>query len=112
MKLALCSCCTIFWNLTENLKSTELARTIEQVWHEILLASDLPRVSLYDVLMGKVKRHLWNVISSTLALIMMTRVDWNRVGLAAGSNTDALDWNDWNNPLISRLNAKLLRNRT
>jgi hypothetical protein len=47
-----------------------------------------------------------------LSLIMMTRVDWKRVGLAAGSKTDALDWNDWNNPLISRLNAKLLRNRT
>jgi hypothetical protein len=47
-----------------------------------------------------------------LPLIIITRVDWKRVGLAAGSNTDALDWNDWNSPLMSRLNAKLLRNRT
>lgn len=68
MKLALCSCCTIFWNLTENLKSTELARTIEQVWREVLLASYFYLVSLYDILMRKVKRRLWNVISVYLPL--------------------------------------------
>ena len=44
--------------------------------------------------------------------MIMTRVDWNRVGFAAGSKTDALDWNDWKRPLISRLKAKLLRKRT
>ncbi len=47
-----------------------------------------------------------------LALMIITSVDWKRVGLAAGSKIDALDWNDWNSPLISRLNAKLLRKRT
>ena len=61
---------------------------------------------------GKGQMALMERYFDILALIMMTRVDWKRVGLAAGSNTDALDWNDWNNPLISRLNAKLLRNRT
>jgi hypothetical protein len=44
--------------------------------------------------------------------MIIARVDWKRDGLAVGSNTDALDWNDWNSPLMSRLNAKLLRNRT
>ena len=44
--------------------------------------------------------------------MIMTSVDWKRVGLVAGSKTDELDWNDWNSPLISRLNAKLLRKRT
>ena len=44
--------------------------------------------------------------------MMMTSVDWKSVGFAAGSRTDALDWNDWKRPLISRLKAKLLRKRT
>jgi hypothetical protein len=44
--------------------------------------------------------------------MIMTSVDWKSDGLAAGSKTDELDWNDWNSPLISRLNAKLLRKRT
>lgn len=44
--------------------------------------------------------------------MIIARVDWKRDGLAVGSNTDALDWNDWNSPLMSRLNAKLLRKRT
>lgn len=47
-----------------------------------------------------------------LTLMMMTSVDWKREGFAAGSRTDALDWNDWKSPLISRPNAKLLRKRT
>jgi hypothetical protein len=47
-----------------------------------------------------------------LALMIMTRVDWNRVGFAAGSKTDALDWKDWKRPLMSLLNAKLLRKST
>ena len=44
--------------------------------------------------------------------MIMTSVDWKSVGFAAGSRTDALDWNDWKRPLISRLKAKLFRNRT
>ena len=44
--------------------------------------------------------------------MIMTSVDWKRVGFAAGSKTDALDWNDWKRPLISLLKAKLLRKRT
>jgi hypothetical protein len=47
-----------------------------------------------------------------LTLMIMTRVDWNRVGFAAGSKTDALDWKDWKRPLMSLLNAKLLRKST
>ena len=44
--------------------------------------------------------------------MMTTSVDWKSDGLAVGSNTDELDWNDWNRPVISLLRAKLLRNRT
>jgi hypothetical protein len=44
--------------------------------------------------------------------MIMTRVDWKRVGFSAGSKTDALDWKDWKRPLMSLLNAKLLRKRT
>ena len=29
-----------------------------------------------------------------LTLIMITKVDWNNEGFAAGSRTVALDWND------------------
>jgi hypothetical protein len=47
-----------------------------------------------------------------LTLMIMTSVDWKRVGFAAGSKTDALDWKDWKRPLMSLLNAKLLRKRT
>lgn len=43
---------------------------------------------------------------------MITNVDWNRLGLDAGSRTVELDWNDWNKPVISRLKAKLFRNST
>ena len=43
---------------------------------------------------------------------MITKVDWNNEGFAAGSKTVALDWNDWNSPVISRLRAKLLWNNT
>ena len=44
--------------------------------------------------------------------MITTSVDWKSEGLDAGSNTDELDWKDWKRPLISRLKAKLLRNRT
>jgi hypothetical protein len=44
--------------------------------------------------------------------MIITSVDWKRVGLDVGSNTDELDWNDWKRPAISLLRAKLLRNRT
>jgi hypothetical protein len=47
-----------------------------------------------------------------LTLMIMISVDRKGVGLAAGSNTDELDWKDWKSPLISRLNANLLRKRT
>lgn len=45
-------------------------------------------------------------------LIMITRVDLNRVGFASGSNTVEDDWNDWNKPVMSRERAKLFRKRT
>ena len=45
-------------------------------------------------------------------LIMTTSVDRKSEGLDAGSNTDELDWRDWKRPLMSRLRAKLLRNKT
>ena len=44
--------------------------------------------------------------------MITTSVDWKSEGLDAGSNTDELGWKDWKRPLISRLKAKLLRNRT
>jgi hypothetical protein len=44
--------------------------------------------------------------------MIITRVDWKSDGFAAGSKTDALDWKDWNSPLMSRLNAKLFRKST
>jgi hypothetical protein len=44
--------------------------------------------------------------------MMTTSVDWKSDGLDVGSNTDELDWKDWNRPVISLLRAKLLRNRT
>ena len=43
---------------------------------------------------------------------MITKVDWNNEGFAAGSKTVVLDWNDWNNLVISRPRTKLLRNNT
>ena len=57
---------------------------------------------------GYITRPAQNV----LTLMMTTSVDWKSDGLDAGSNTDELDWKDWKRPLISRLRAKLLRNRT
>ena len=44
--------------------------------------------------------------------MMTTSVDWKSEGLHAGSNKDELDWKGWKRPLISRLKARLLRNRT
>ena len=44
--------------------------------------------------------------------IMTTSVDWKSDGLDAGSSIDELDWKDLKRPLMSRLRAKLLRNRT
>ena len=43
---------------------------------------------------------------------MITSVDWNNDGFAAGSRTVELDWKDWKRPVISLLRAKLLRKRT
>lgn len=47
-----------------------------------------------------------------VTLIIITKVDWNNEGFAAGSRTVELDWKDWKSPVMSRLRAKLLRNRT
>ena len=44
--------------------------------------------------------------------MMIANVDWNNNGFAAGSKTVALDWNDWKRPVMSRLSAKLFRNKT
>ena len=44
--------------------------------------------------------------------MIIVNVDWNSDGFALGSNTVELDWNDWKSPVISRLSAKLLRNKT
>ena len=44
--------------------------------------------------------------------MIIISLDWNRVGFAAGSSTVDEDWNDWNNPAISRDKAKLFLKRT
>ena len=38
--------------------------------------------------------------------MIIINIDWNRVGFAVGSSTEDEDWNDWNNPIISRDKAK------
>ena len=43
---------------------------------------------------------------------MITRVDWKREGLAAGSSTAEDDWKDWKRPVMSLDSAKLFLNRT
>lgn len=43
---------------------------------------------------------------------MITKVDWNREGLAEGSSITEDAWKDWNKSAISRDNAKLFRKRT
>ena len=43
---------------------------------------------------------------------MITKVDLNNEGFAAGSKTVALDWNDWKDFVILRPSTKLLRNNT
>ena len=45
-------------------------------------------------------------------LTMTTNFDWNNEGLSAGFKTVALDWEDWKRPVMSRLSAKLFRNKT
>jgi hypothetical protein len=44
--------------------------------------------------------------------MITTSVDWKSDGFDFGSKTDELDWKDWKRLAISRLRAKLLRNRT
>ena len=44
--------------------------------------------------------------------MIIISLDWNRVGFAVGSNTVDEDWNDWNNPAMSRDKAKLFLKRT
>ena len=78
---------------------------------ESSLAGDLKLVRFHNVL-KKGHTMLLQQVIRVPTLIIMARVDWKSAGFAAGSKTDALDWNDWKRPLISLLNAKLLRKRT
>jgi hypothetical protein len=45
-------------------------------------------------------------------LIIITRFDWKREGLAAGSKMTEDAWKDWKRPAMSRERAKLFLNRT
>ena len=58
--------------------------------------------------------HQYQVTNPSLGptLMIIISLDWNRVGFAAGSSTVDEDWNDWNNPAISRDRAKLFLKRT
>ena len=67
--------------------------------------NDILFVTIYRIRAKSLKQ-------SVRTFMMTTSVDWKSEGLDAGSNTDELDWKDWKRPLISRLRAKLLRNRT
>ena len=85
-------------------------QTSSRLWNDSLSRNLCP-VCLQNILKRYVRyRTLAPCIQPTL--IMITKVDWNNEGFAAGSKTVVLDWKDWNNPLISRLRTKLLRNNT
>ena len=77
-----------------------------------LLFGDFVLVGVNYVLRATSKRRFRKKLTPLRTLIMMTRRDLNSDGLAEGSRTMADDWKDWNKPLMSLENAKLLRKRT
>ena len=61
---------------------------------KLLLARDFSRIKLQDILVAMSSGETTRRVVRVPTLIIMTSVDWKRVGFAAGSKTDALDWND------------------
>ena len=108
MKFASCSSCVIFWNFSENLPIVlEVCNigcdhlTLEQ--YPFCQHPQHPRIVYISM------KPLTSSIGVTLMIIIS--IDWNREGFAAGSSTVDEDWNDWNNPAISRDKAKLFLKR-
>ena len=107
-----CSCSTIRWRVSEYLSNGSLSGKQHNGRRKFLLASDFDLICPNNIL--RVREVKWHDRSclQTLTWIIMTSADWKRVVLAAGTQTDALDWYDWNSPLISLPEAKLLWKRT
>ncbi len=91
MKLESCSCCTICWNFRENLQRDK--PHITRRLHKIITREKFQSCQVPGHPKTVVKEGDGTCIY-VLTLITMTSFDWKRVGLAAGSKTDALDWND------------------
>jgi hypothetical protein len=85
---------------------------LTRLLYKILLVRYFYAISVHDVLKSEVIIQGVELRHRILTLMIMTSVDWKREGFVAGSKTDALDWNDWKSPLMSRVKAKLFRNRT
>jgi hypothetical protein len=80
--------------------------------HKILLIRYFHAISVHNILKSGIIFQGVKLRYRVRTLMITTSIDWKREGFAAGSRTDALDWNDWKSPLMSRVKAKLLRNRT
>ena len=109
MKFASCSSCTIFWNFSENLS---ILSEVSNINCSHLTLGQYP---FYQHPQHPGEHNISTkplILSLRVTLIIIISLDWNREGFAAGSSTVEEDWNDWNNPAISRDKAKLFLKRT
>jgi ABC-type cobalamin transport system ATPase subunit len=101
------------WNLSENLRNRadQYQDTNPQRSH--ILSHYLSLVRFNHVLNTAFNKELrMKRLHDKSTLMMMTRVDWNRDGLAAGSRMTEDAWNDWKRSAMSRDRAKLFLKRT
>ena len=108
MKFVSCSSCTIFWNFSENL---QIVLEVCNIYCDYLTLEQYPfcQHPQHPRIVCISMKLLISSLGVTLMIIIS--IDWNREGFAAGSSTVDEDWNDWNNPAISRDKAKLFLKR-